>query len=130
MPHSKSKSTPPLPTVFVVDDEVLLLELASTILTPLGCNVQTFTDPELALKEFPAAKPAVVLTDYAMGRMSGMDLIRECRRLNPKQKTILISGTVDGEVFSDAPVKPDLFVAKPYDINSLVEVVRAMISKH
>ena len=89
--------------------------------------MQTFTDPELALKAFPAAAPAVVLTDYAMGRMSGMDLIRECRKLNPSQKTILISGTVDGEVFAGAPVKPDLFVAKPYDVNKLVDVVRAMI---
>jgi len=119
--------TAPAPTVFVVDDEVLLLELAETILTPLGCKVQTFTDPEAALREFPAAAPAVVLTDYAMGRMSGMDLIRECRKLNPLQKTILISGTVDGEVFADAPVKPDLFVAKPYDVNHLVETVRKMM---
>ena len=126
MPFSKSKTLPPS-TVFVVDDEVLLLELAQTILTPLGCKVLTFTDPELALKAFPAAAPAVVLTDYAMGRMSGMDLIRECRRLNPKQKTILISGTVDGEVFAGAPVKPDLFIAKPYDVYKLVEAVRAMI---
>jgi DNA-binding NtrC family response regulator len=128
MPFSKSK-TPPPPTVFVVDDEVLLLELAQTILAPLGYKVQTYTDPELALKEFPAAAPAVVLTDYAMGRMSGMDLIRECRKLNPQQKTILISGTVDGEVFAGAPVKPDLFVAKPYDVNKLVDMVRAMIKQ-
>ena len=120
--------TTPAPTVFVVDDEVLLLELAETILTPLGCNVRTFTDPEQALKEFPAAAPAVVLTDYAMGRMSGMDLIRECRKLNPQQKAILISGTVDGEVFADAPVKPDIFVAKPYDVSKLVDTVRKMIA--
>ena len=119
--------TAPAPTVFVVDDEVLLLELAETILTPLGCKVRTFTDPEVALKEFPGDAPAVVLTDYAMGRMSGMDLIRECRKLNPLQKTILISCTVDGEVFADAPVKPDLFVAKPYDVNKLVETVRKMM---
>lgn len=116
-----------VPTVFVVDDEVLLLELAETILTPLGVKVCTFTDPEKALREFPIAAPAVVLTDYAMGRMSGMDLIRECRRLNPKQKTILISGTVDGEVFAGAAVKPDQFVAKPYDVNKLVDMVRKMI---
>jgi len=126
MSFFRSKVTP-APTVFVVDDEVLLLELAETILTPLGCKVLTFTDPEKALTEFPIARPAVVLTDYAMGRMSGMDLIRECRRLNPQQKTILISGTVDGEVFADALVKPDLFVAKPYDVNKLVETVREMI---
>ena len=123
----QNKSTP-APTVFVVDDEVMLLELAETILAPLGCNVRTFTDPEEALREFPAAAPAVVLTDYAMGRMSGMDLIRECRRLNPQQKTVLISGTVDGEVFADAAVKPDQFIAKPYDVNKLVELVRKMIA--
>lgn len=126
MTFSRSKSAP-VPTVFVVDDEVLLLELAETILTPLGCKVYTFTDPEKALREFPAAAPMVVLTDYAMGRMSGMDLIRECRRLNPQQKTILISGTVDGEVFAGAAVKPDLFIAKPYDITKLVDTVRKMI---
>lgn len=126
MSFFQSKMTP-TPTVFVVDDEVLLLELAQAILAPLGCKVETFTDPEEALKAFPAAAPAVVLTDYAMGRMSGMDLIRECRRLNPQQKIILISGTVDGEVFADAPVKPDLFVAKPYDLSKLVDAVRNMI---
>ena len=115
------------PTIFVVDDEVLLLELAEAFLTPIGCNVLKFSDPEKALAEFPQASPVVVITDYAMGRMSGMDLIRECRRMNPQQKAILISGTVDGEVFANAAVKPDAFVAKPYDPSQLVEMVRKMI---
>lgn len=115
------------PTIFVVDDEVVLLDLAEALLTPLGCEVRKFDNPEEALGEFPSAAPVVVLTDYAMGRMNGMDLIRECRRLNPAQKTILISGTVDGEVFAGAPVKPDAFIAKPYDVGQLVSVVRKMI---
>lgn len=122
------RNAPAPATIFVVDDEVLLLDLAETILAPLGCRVRTFSDPELALKEFAKDAPAVVVTDYAMGRMSGMDLIRECRRLNPQQKTILVSGTVDGVVFADALVKPDKFVAKPYDIKSLVEIVRTMLA--
>ncbi len=113
--------------IFVVDDEVLLLDLAKAILTPLGCNVRTYADPEQALKDFPVVKPALVLTDYAMGRMSGMDLIRECRRLNPHQKMILVSGTVDGEVFADAAVKPDAFVSKPYDVKKLSDLVRSML---
>ncbi|HTL73866.1 MAG TPA: response regulator [bacterium] len=115
------------PTIFVVDDEVLLLDLAEAVLTPLGCKVQKFSDPEEALKEFPKAAPVVVITDYAMGRMNGMDLIRECRRLNPQQKTVLISGTVDGEVFANAAVKPDEFVTKPYDVSKLVSLIRKMI---
>ncbi len=122
----RKKST--TPTVFVVDDEPVLLELAETILEPLDCTVKTFTDPEVALKEFAKAAPALVVTDYAMGRMSGMDLIRECRRLNPAQKAILVSGTVDGSVFANAEVKPNEFVAKPYDVSSLVELVRSLIA--
>ncbi len=115
--------------IYVVDDEVTLLELAEAILNPLGHKVRTFTDPELALKEFEKDRPDLVLTDYWMPRMSGMDLIRECRRLNPEQKTVLISGTVDGAVFADAAVRPDQFVAKPYDIQSLKDLVTNMLAK-
>ena len=127
MNAAKSK-TADQPTVFVVDDEPMLLELAEAILKPLGYQVRTFRDPELALKEFPAGRPDVVITDYAMGRMSGMDLIRECRRINPRQKMILLSGTVDEHVFADAPVKPDQFLTKPYQIQDLAERVRALIA--
>jgi len=127
MNAAKSKNASQ-PTVFVVDDEPMLLELAEAILKPLGYLVRTFRDPELALKEFSAARPAVVITDYAMGRMSGMDLIRECRRLNPRQKMILLSGTVDEHVFADAPVKPDQFLTKPYQIQDLAERVRSLIA--
>ena len=127
MNAAKSK-TADQPTVFVVDDEPMLLELAEAILKPLGYQVRTFRDPELALKEFPAALPDVIITDYAMGRMNGMDLVRECRRLNPHQKMILLSGTVDEHVFADAPVKPDQFLTKPYQIQELAERVRSLIA--
>lgn len=121
---------PHSPTVYVVDDEVCVLELAEAILIQeMGLKVQKFTDPEKALKAYETAKPVppLVITDYAMGRMSGMDLIRECRRLNPTQKTMLISGTVDGEVFADAAVKPDVFLTKPYQVQDFVNKVRNLL---
>ena len=116
------------PTVFVVDDEPMLLELAAVIIKPLGCEVRTFRDPETALKEFSVQRPELVLTDYAMGRMSGMDLVRECRRLNRDQKIILVSGTVDEHVFADAPAKPNRFLAKPYQLNDLCDTVRSLLT--
>ena len=119
----------PGPVVFVVDDEPMLLELAGAILKPLGCDVRTFRDPELALKEFPVARPDLIITDYAMGRMSGMDLVRECRRSHPAQKIILLSGTVDEQVFADAPVKPNLFISKPYQIRDFSESVKKLLAE-
>jgi CheY-like chemotaxis protein len=114
---------PPL-TIFVVDDELMLLELAVTILQPLGFNVRTFSDPKKALAEYLVARPALLVTDYAMGGMNGLDLIRECRRVNPRQKTILLSGTVDETVYANVEIKPDRFLAKPYQIRDLVESIR------
>jgi DNA-binding NtrC family response regulator len=114
-------------TVFVVDDEPMLLELAAIIIKSMNCEVRTFRDPETALQEFALSPPDLVITDYAMGRMSGMDLIRECRRLRPDQKMILISGTVDEHVFSDALVRPDRFLTKPYQFTEFSRCIREML---
>jgi CheY-like chemotaxis protein len=109
--------------IFVVDDEPMLLDLAAAILQPLGYDVRTFRDPHAALEEFPAAKPSVLVTDYAMGAMTGMDLIRECKRVNPRQKIMLLSGTVDENIYANATAKPDRFLAKPYQVRDFVEAV-------
>ncbi len=113
-------------TIFVVDDEPMLLDLAVAILKPSGYDVRTFRDPQLALAEFPAAKPAVLVTDYAMGGMNGMDLVRECRRINPRQKILLLSGTVNENIYADATAKPDAFLAKPYQVGEFIESVQKL----
>ena len=127
MSQSKSNSgAGPSVTIFVVDDEQMLLDLAVAILQPLGYDVRTFSDPRVALKEFPAVKPAIIVTDYAMGEMNGLDLVRECRRANPKQKMILVSGTVDEKIFAGLPQKPDRFMVKPYPVHEFIETVQAL----
>jgi CheY-like chemotaxis protein len=115
--------------IFVVDDEPMLLDLASAILQPLGYEVRTFRDPQLALAEFPAARPAVLVTDYAMGSMNGMDLVRECKRVNPDQKILLLSGTVDERIYADATAKPDTFLAKPYQVRDFIESVQRLAAR-
>ena len=126
-----SKATNSPPVIFVVDDEKMLLDLAEMILEPAGFQVRLFQDPQQALTEYVAAQPPpdVLVTDYAMGRMNGMDLIRECKRLHPEQKTILLSGTVDEAIYSGSDVKPDHFLAKPYQINRLVDVIHSLIGR-
>ena len=121
-----SRVDEPSATIFVVDDEPMLLDLAAAILQPLGFKVRTFRDPKEALAEYPAAKPEVIVTDYAMGEMNGMDLVRECRRINPRQKMILLSGTVDEHVYANETTKPDFFLAKPYQVRDFVESVQKL----
>jgi YesN/AraC family two-component response regulator len=49
-----------------------------------------------------------------MPQMTGIELIRECRRLQPHLKTIVVSGTVDEKHVLGDPVKVNRFLQKPY----------------
>jgi DNA-binding NtrC family response regulator len=118
------------PVLFVVDDEPMLLELAGMILGPEGFDVRTFRDPDAAIEAFrkSAPRPALIITDYAMHTMTGLDLIKACKRIEPRQKIILVSGTVDITIYHDSLVKPDRFLAKPFQAKELIELVRAVLA--
>jgi CheY-like chemotaxis protein len=115
--------------IYVVDDEPMLLELASAMLEPLGCEIVTFRDPETALKTFASADPPpdVLITDYAMPAMNGLALLSSCRRIHLRQKVLLVSGTVDESFYQDTADRPDLFLAKPYQGRQLVKMVKSLL---
>jgi CheY-like chemotaxis protein len=130
-PNTNSKPETDAKLIYVVDDEPMLLELASVILQPLGYTVHTFRDATSALEAYAAAKsfPALVITDYSMHAMNGMDLIKACRQLFPRQKILLISGTVGDDIYRDSQEKPNQFIAKPYHSKQLVDAVEALLGK-
>jgi Response regulator containing CheY-like receiver, AAA-type ATPase, and DNA-binding domains len=128
-PSANSKPKTDARLIYVVDDEPMLLELAAVILQPLGYAIKTFRDAASALESFTAAKPYPVLliTDYSMHAMNGMDLIKACRQLQPQQKILLISGTVGEDIYRNSNEKPDQFLAKPYHSKQLVDAVEALL---
>ena len=116
--------------IYVVDDEPMLLELASAILEALGYTIETFRSAESALRAFKAAEPppALLITDYAMQEMTGLDLVAACRQIQPKQKVLLVSGTVEEDIYHNAPMKPDRFLAKPYQAKELIDAVETLLA--
>ena len=117
------------PLIYLVDDEPLLLDLAETTLSPGGYKVKKFLDPEEALESFieARAKPTLLITDYSMGKMNGLELVEKCRAVKPDLKSILISGTAGAEIVLGSDVKVDRFVGKPYQPANLVELVRRVL---
>ena len=126
-----SRRVPKPPLIYIVDDEPLLLDLAEASLAPGGFTVKKFTDPDEALKSFAKArpKPDVLVTDYAMGKMNGVELLEKCRAHRSDVKCVLLSGTVGAEVVLDAPTKVDRFVGKPYQPETLLELVRRVLGE-
>jgi DNA-binding NtrC family response regulator len=113
-----------------VDDQPMLLDLAEVSLLSGGYQLKKFLDPELALKSFLKArtKPALLITDYAMGKMNGLELLEKCKAVKPDLKSILISGTAGAEIVLDSGVKVDRFMGKPYQPASLADLVRLVLA--
>jgi len=54
-----------------------------------------------------------------MPQMNGLELIRQCRRLQPHLKTIVVSGTVEGHEVLNDPIQVNKFLQKPYSPTNL-----------
>lgn len=117
------------PLIYIVDDQPLLLDLAEMSLLSGGYRLKKFLDPEAALESFLEArpKPALLITDYAMGKMNGLELVERCKAVKPDLKSILVSGTAGAEIVLESEVKVDRFVGKPYQPTSLAEMVRRLL---
>ena len=102
--HQSEESAPikpPVPVprgdqwhVLYVDDEEALVTLVTRKLSRLGYKVTGFTDAEAALREF-ASGPGnfdAIVTDLAMPRLSGFDLLRQVLTLRPNIPTVMTSG--------------------------------------
>ena len=67
------------PTIVVIDDELDVLELVSFNLTRQGYSVITFEEPELALDFILNNKTDLILSDWMMPEISGIDLLKKIR---------------------------------------------------
>jgi CheY-like chemotaxis protein len=128
MMETNSNSSDPRPFIIFVDDETMILELAKALLEPAGYRVRTFSDPDQALLAFDAAPPDLLVVDYSMVGMNGLQLLAACRSRRPAQKALLISGSIGSELCSEAVLQPDRFLPKPFTSTELIEAVRVILA--
>ena len=122
--------TPTLPgPVFVVDDNPVLSELAAAVLGSAGHEVRHFTDPKAVIEALNEAdpKPTFLVTDYEMGEMNGLELIRSLHKVHPSLKTLLLSGSVDSSMVSLHPGEVHRFLGKPYEPAELKNLVAELL---
>ena len=89
-----------------------------------GFSVVTFTDPTLALEHFKENKSdyALVLTDYRMPCMSGMELIKQIKDRKPSVRALLMTAfEVDDKLIQEYTSNKILngYLQKPVRLNDL-----------
>ena len=106
--------------VLVVEDEVLISEMVSEVLSENGFEVHAVTSGETALSYLESSPEVDVLfTDINLeGRMDGSTLAKAARERRPDLPIVYCSGR-----YSSAAIMPlmprSIFVKKPYDLEDL-----------
>jgi len=118
------------PLVYLIDDEPTLLDLLEISLQGFGYTLRKFL-PEEALRSFlkERIKPDLLITDYALGKMNGIELIERCKAARPDLRIVMVSGSAGAEIAFSATVKIDRFLGKPYQPATLAELVQDVLSQ-
>ena len=86
-------------TIFLVDDDVLCLNLYNQFLKQLGYNnVRMFDNGNDCLTSLDESNPDIIFLDYNMDELNGIDVLKQIKKFNPAIIVLFISGQEDIEV--------------------------------
>ena len=115
-------------SVLVVEDDQDLRELVSGVLEREGFGVWTASDGEAALDRMRhGATPGVILLDMRMPRMDGWAFARELRRRHGAAIPLVVMTAAANARARAAEVGAVGCLAKPFDIEDLIVVVRRFV---
>jgi two-component system response regulator RpfG len=109
----------------IVDDENVSLTMMEACLTRVGHPVRTFSNPAEALEAMRAKPPQILVTDVVMPGMSGVDLARQVRALDPDIGVVLVTGVGDAAAATAMlQLGVSSYLTKPVDRDELTRAVQ------
>ena len=122
--------------ILLVDDDKDTIFTFNLYLKSIGYTIISFVNPVEALDYFNKnfADCSLVITDFSMPKMSGIDLIKKIREKdqNYTKKIILISATIKGDILTDyydelSKLKVNKILEKPMSLEILKNAIRTLI---
>ena len=116
--------------ILLVDDNSLGMVARRSVLEELGHQVQTSGTAAEALELCGKHSFDVVVTDYKMPKMNGVELIVRLRKLHPAISVILISGFTDTLGLNEANTGADIVLQKSSnEVSQLIRSVSRLLRK-
>ena len=115
--------------ILAVDDDKDILELLQYILEDSGYDVDTLSDGNYLFEKIKAHMTDLILLDIMLGNTDGRQL---CKDVKAKREThdipvILVSASHNVNGTTKQNGGPDAFIAKPFDINELLDIIKMQL---
>lgn len=110
------------PVIAIVDDEdMVLTSLRSFLLLETDYEVETWSSPAQALENLADKNLDLIISDYLMPDMNGIDFLLQVKKIHPFATRILLTGYADKENAIKAINEVGLYqyVEKPWDNDDL-----------
>jgi two-component system response regulator RegX3 len=117
------------PLILVVDDEQSYRDALSVALQREGFLAVTAADGAEALDRFEATKPALVLLDVMLPKVSGIDVCREIRSRSRVPIIMVTARNAEIDTVVGLEVGADDYVSKPFRLRELIARVRAALRR-
>jgi DNA-binding NtrC family response regulator len=115
-----------------VDDEKEITFMGKRMLESLGYTVDIRTDSSAALKDFRnnPDKYDLMVTDQAMPKMLGTELVREAKKIRPDLKVIIITGFKDSiPKNAENELGISQIILKPLILSDFSNLIREVLDK-
>lgn len=124
MRNSSSSSHGRCGKILLVDDHKLGLAARRSVLEELGHTVVTASNGQAAYELAKADSYDVLITDWRMPKMDGLELIRQLREEGYASPIVLLSGFAEGVGLTEAKTGADVVLQK--SSNEVVQMVNAV----
>lgn len=116
--------------ISIIEDDENLIDIMSTILSENGHDVSKFLNAENFLVKFKTSIPDIILTDKNLPGKSGIELVKEVRKINKKIPIFVITGRGSNETNVEAyKIGADDFIKKPFEYDVLEAKIQRAIEK-
>jgi two-component system response regulator RegX3 len=120
---------PDAPLILVVDDEQSYRDALRVALEREGFRVEVAADGAEAIARFDAVRPALVLLDVMLPRISGIDVCRELRSRSQVPIIMVTARNAEIDAVVGLEVGADDYVTKPFRLRELIARVRAALRR-
>ena len=110
--------------ILLVNSNKSGLAARKAILEEVGHRVTAATNGEDAWEQLSKAKFDLIVTEFKMGKMSGVELIKKLRGMEPAIPVIMLSGYVEALGLTESTTGADVVLAK--SANEVPHLIRAV----